>query len=151
MHKKTINIRTEDFFAGSFAFMTEELLRTDTITTEADSRRNSSASLLSGRGILVVFSSDFIGHAFVVDKAVTVIGRSEKCDIVLQSSLISKEHCRITVDDNMKFHLEDLGSTNATFVNGKMVRKPVLLDYGDKIMIGQTVMRFFIEENTVRK
>lgn len=131
--------------------MTEELLRTDTITTEADNRRNSGASLLSGRGILVVFSSDFIGKAFVVDKAEMVIGRSDKCDIVLAAPLISKEHCRITVDDNLKFRLEDLGSTNATFVNGRMVKKPVSLNYGDKILIGETVMRFFIEENTVRK
>ena len=133
--------------------MTEERNRDniDTITTEADSRRNAGASLLSGRGILVVFSSDFLGSAFVVDKAQMIIGRSDKCDIVLQAPLISKENCKITVDDNHKFRLEDMGSTNATFVNGRMVKKPVQLNYGDKILLGETVLRFFIEENTVRK
>ena len=133
--------------------MTEELDRDniDTITTEADSRRNAGASLLSGRGILVVFSSDFLGRAFVVDKAQMILGRSDKCDIVLQAPLISQEHCKITVDDNHKFHLEDMGSTNATFVNGRMVKKPVQLNYGDKILLGETVLRFFIEENTIRK
>ena len=133
--------------------MTEERNRDniDTITTEADSRRNAVASLLSGRGILVVFSSDFLGRAFVVDKAQMILGRSDKCDIVLQAPLISKEHCKITVDDNHKFHLEDMGSTNATFVNGRMVKKPVQLNYGDKILLGETVLRFFIEENTIRK
>ena len=133
--------------------MTEEINREnlDTVTTEADGRRKSGASLLAGRGILVVFSSDFLGQTFVVDKAEMIIGRSDKCDIVLQAPLISKEHCKITVDDNLKFRLEDMGSTNATFVNGRMVKKPVQLNYGDKILIGETVLRFFIEENTVKK
>jgi pSer/pThr/pTyr-binding forkhead associated (FHA) protein len=44
-----------------------------------------------------------------------------------------------------------MGSTNATFVNGRMVKKPVQLNYGDKILLGETVLRFFIEENTIRK
>ena len=61
--------------------MTEERNRDniDTITTEADGRKNAGASLLSGRGILVVFSSDFLGSAFVVDKAEMILGRSDKC------------------------------------------------------------------------
>ena len=108
-------------------------------------------SLLSNRGILVVFSSDFIGKAFVIDKADMIIGRSERADIVLSAPMISKEHCKITVDENLKFHIEDLHSTNATYLNGKIIKKNTPLNYGDKILVGETILRFFIEENTVRK
>ncbi len=52
------------------------------------------------------------------DKA--LIGRNEKCDIRVISNEISREHCRLEIDDS-ELILVDLGSTNGTFVNGVRV------------------------------
>ncbi len=46
-----------------------------------------------------------------------LIGRNEKCDIRVISSEISREHCRVEVDDS-ELIIIDLGSTNGTFVDG---------------------------------
>lgn len=119
----------------------------DTITTEINSKKKMGiSSLLSNRGVLIVFSSNFFGNTYVIDSINQIVGRSSKCDIIISDKLISKEHCRVLIDENSKFFIEDLGSTNKTFVNGKELKKKVQLNYGDRIVLGETILRFFIEE-----
>jgi len=52
-----------------------------------------------------------------VKKPEAVIGQHAECDIVLQSSKASRRHAKI-VEKNGKWEIEDLKSTNGTFVNG---------------------------------
>jgi pSer/pThr/pTyr-binding forkhead associated (FHA) protein len=105
-----------------------------------------SMSLLTNRAILVVLSSNFLGKTFIIDKDETMIGRLKDSDISLDDPAISKNHCKIIFDKDNKFYIEDSGSKNSTFLNGKELKKRTHIIYGDRIIIGNTILRFFLEE-----
>ncbi|GAB4131171.1 MAG: hypothetical protein OHK0045_21440 [Raineya sp.] len=67
------------------------------------------------------------------------IGKSAENDVVVQDAFVSRKHLRITLQSNGQYLLEDLGSTNGTFVNGKKVQKTLLLP-NDIVRIGDTVL-----------
>jgi len=62
-----------------------------------------------------------------------ILGRSDGCDIVLKVAGISKRHAKITIADRSVF-IEDLGSSNGTYVNGVFVTRKTLA-VGDKIVL----------------
>jgi pSer/pThr/pTyr-binding forkhead associated (FHA) protein len=64
------------------------------------------------------------------------MGRAPRSDFVVDAALVSRVHCRFTLADTNELELEDLGSTNGTFVNGEKVTKVKLSD-GDKLTIGR--------------
>ena len=71
-----------------------------------------------------------------------VIGRSKKCDIYINNPYLSKEHAQITFEEG-KFYIEDLKSTNGTFLNGKELgTHPVRLKDNDKISFGDISFLF---------
>jgi pSer/pThr/pTyr-binding forkhead associated (FHA) protein len=109
------------------------------------------AGELVGRGLLVVLSENFFGDAFVIEKPEIVLGRHPSCDIVVGDPLVSKEHLRISAEGERIFFVEDLGSKNGTFVNKKKVRKKTRLLYGDRLVTGNTIFRFFLEEKISKK
>jgi hypothetical protein len=76
----------------------------------------------------------------------TMIGRSSDCDVVLADAHASRRHARLEVRGGVLV-LADLGSTNGTRVNGHRVRE-VVLGVGDRIEIGQTVLRVVEHEPT---
>ena len=72
----------------------------------------------------------------------TTIGRSAKNDIQIEDTTISKSHAKI-VEQNGHFKFHDLGSTNGSRINGRLVRQPVLLQTDDEIQLGDhTKLRF---------
>ena len=99
------------------------------------------------RGVLVVLSSMGFGKTLVLDRSALVIGRDPSCDFVLDDPLASRKHCMIRSEGDGAFRIEDLGSTNPVYVNAKALKKPALLDYGDRILVGDTILRFFLEED----
>ena len=69
------------------------------------------------------------------------IGRGGGCTISLPAdTFASQVHARIVERDGQLF-LEDLGSTNGTFLNGKQVAKPARVRKGDQLQVGHTVLR----------
>jgi hypothetical protein len=69
------------------------------------------------------------------------IGRGGGCTISLPAdTFVSQVHARVVERDGQLF-LEDLGSTNGTFLNGKQVAKTARVRKGDQLQIGQTVLR----------
>jgi pSer/pThr/pTyr-binding forkhead associated (FHA) protein len=66
------------------------------------------------------------------------MGRAPRADFVVDAALVSRVHCRFTLRDTNELELEDLGSTNGTFVNGKKVAKTTLSD-GDKLTVGRVL------------
>jgi pSer/pThr/pTyr-binding forkhead associated (FHA) protein len=64
------------------------------------------------------------------------MGRAPRADFVVDAALVSRVHCRFTLKDTNELELEDLGSTNGTFVNGKKVTRVTLSD-GDKLTVGR--------------
>jgi two-component system cell cycle response regulator len=96
-----------------------------------------------------------VGKQFMLSSAETLIGRWDADggifpDVDLDSddpeAKVSRRHARIALNDG-KYFLEDLGSTNGTFVNrGKRLspgtRQP--LNDGDEIIVGKTFLRFHV-------
>ena len=80
------------------------------------------------------------GDEYIVRKPVTVIGRNESCDLIVSDPLVSRRHCQI-LWDGVYCTVEDLGSTNGTFVNGRAVAAVAPLGFGDEIAIGQVRLR----------
>lgn len=64
------------------------------------------------------------------------MGRAPGVDFVVDAALVSRVHCRLTLKPDNELELEDLGSTNGTFLNGKKVTKALLSD-GDKLTVGR--------------
>ena len=70
---------------------------------------------------------------------VTVLGRSDESDLVLDDPYASDFHMRLVAQDE-GITLHDLGSTNGTYVNGRRVTVPTRLRRGDTIQVGKTVL-----------
>ena len=72
-----------------------------------------------------------------------IVGRGETGPGNLSGDAeISRRHARFTRSDEGHVVVEDLGSTNGTYVNGRRVSAPTVLANGDEIKLGQTVVRF---------
>lgn len=67
-----------------------------------------------------------------------VIGRGVECDVVIKDAKASRRHCRLVRKDD-GFLLEDLGSRNGTFVEGKKISEQVALKAQQTFKIGDTV------------
>lgn len=76
-----------------------------------------------------------------IDVPETVLGRHPDCEIQLQSNMVSRRHARI-LHEGDDFFIEDLGSGNGTFVNGKRVEGRALLVPQDRIKLGPVLLRF---------
>jgi len=68
------------------------------------------------------------------------LGRSSHCDVVLDDTTVSKQHAQIRFDEDVR--IEDMGSTNGTFVNGRRVEVPTPLKRGDRIALGTAKIVF---------
>jgi len=77
----------------------------------------------------------------MTDLRQVLIGRSARCDIVLDGARVSRMHARITQAGG-QFGLEDLASLNGTTLNGERVKAPVWLSEGDVIEIGGFALTF---------
>jgi pSer/pThr/pTyr-binding forkhead associated (FHA) protein len=64
------------------------------------------------------------------------MGRAARADFIVDAALVSRLHCRFALDDGDRLDIEDLGSTNGTFVNGRKVEKAPLTA-GDTIKVGR--------------
>ncbi len=73
-----------------------------------------------------------------------VIGRSSELDMVLVEDMVSRKHARITVNGVGQISIEDLGSTNGTFVNGEKVKQATLKE-GDRILIGTSILKLILQ------
>ena len=95
---------------------------------------------LAKKPFLVVMTSKDLARRFSLDKADIIIGRALDVDIVLDDARASRRHARI-VRNETSATLEDLSSTNGTYVNNQKIDNWSLLD-GDLITIGNTLLKF---------
>lgn len=91
---------------------------------------------------LIVVSGMMLGLQIALHDDPIVIGRSSESGLALPHPSVSRQHCRIWRED-AHFLIEDLGSTNRTFLNGKAITRAELRD-GDQIMVGNNAIKFFV-------
>jgi pSer/pThr/pTyr-binding forkhead associated (FHA) protein len=83
------------------------------------------------------------GKTFVIDRPQTVIGRSSRCDFVVEDPNVSRRHAELQ-QRGADWYVVDLDSTNGVAVNGKQVRSTRLAP-GDEIALGTARLRFNVD------
>ena len=68
--------------------------------------------------------------------SVKTMGRAKRSDFIVENFLLSRAHCRFTLSSSNELLVEDLESTNGTFVNGKKVQRWKLAS-GDRVKVGR--------------
>ncbi|MBU1405397.1 MAG: adenylate/guanylate cyclase domain-containing protein [Proteobacteria bacterium] len=81
-------------------------------------------------------------HWLLSGNTTYTLGRVANTDIMLPYSWVSRKHAMIQREENGRFNLIDLGSSNGTFINGRKIHTPVSLQNGDCIGIGSTRLLF---------
>lgn len=89
---------------------------------------------------LVIVSERLPEQVFSL-RPVTAIGRAADNDVVLRDPFVSANHA-LVVWREQQWWLEDLRSHNGSYVNGQRVTSPVVLSFGDRIRVGETILRF---------
>ncbi len=102
---------------------------------------NSKLDFRRDRYILLEIYGENIGMRRDIEKDLIVIGRSASCDIVLEDQSVSRRHLTIR-KERETISVDDLNSTNGTFVNERKVGSSEMLANGDRIKLGNTIFKF---------
>lgn len=98
------------------------------------------------RACLVQYSGTNLGKRYILDEEKMVIGRAPNVAIVIAEQSVSRQHamCSRVTDE---IELEDLDSSNGTFVNNSKISARVRLKDGDIIRFGTVLFKYFSHEN----
>lgn len=88
---------------------------------------------------LVVVGGKLRGQEFELHDGENVLGRSEDCDINFPVNGVSKKHMAVSVTKDAAY-LQDLGSSNGTFLNGKIIKRATVKN-GDKIALPDSILQ----------
>jgi diguanylate cyclase (GGDEF)-like protein len=105
----------------------------------------SQVSASGDRACLVVIYGPELGKRAPLSQATFEIGRSSRSDLPIDQESISRHHARITFDGG-RHMIEDLGSTNGTFVNDINVKRQPLKD-GDQVKLGRSILKYMSGDN----
>ncbi len=84
--------------------------------------------------MLLVVEGPSPGKRIFMEKPELLIGRDAECDLVIPDRQVSRQHARISLQGD-GYILEDLGSKNGTFINGRELVEPYALQDGDEIQV----------------
>ena len=103
-----------------------------------------------GRSYVLRFiSGKYQGGEFpIVNDKPIIVGRSSDLDMVLVEDMVSRKHARITMQQD-QIWIEDLGSTNGSFVNGEKIKRARLKE-GDRVLIGTSILKVIAGEGAAR-
>ena len=114
-------------------------------TIAEDKGKKIVSSEIIRRGVLLAVSSNLFGRTVILSDRELIIGRDPSSGFSISDIQVSNHHCRVFVKNGI-FMLEDLESTNGTYLNRKRIKHEMPLNYGDRIVLGDTIVRFFYEE-----
>lgn len=81
-----------------------------------------------------------------VESDFVIIGRSTKCDVSIPDRFLSRRHARLFRDGEDVWLIEDLGSRNGTFVNGRRIERPEEVRAGDVLTMSASLIKLVGEE-----
>ncbi|MFQ5994400.1 MAG: diguanylate cyclase domain-containing protein [Acidiferrobacterales bacterium] len=118
---------------------------------DAKAPSTSRSEAAQAKPYLTVLSGGPTGMTYALPtESATLIGRGRDADVRLTNRHASRRHAKILINPEGSVVLEDLGSTNGTFLNGAQVRRKKLSD-GDKFNIGpDAVLKFSYQDNIER-
>jgi pSer/pThr/pTyr-binding forkhead associated (FHA) protein len=90
--------------------------------------------------ILTITQGSQAGQSAALADGVILIGRGAEAQLSLDDDYVSTRHARVVSDEN-GIYLEDLGSTNGSYVNGQRITAPTTISLSDTVRIGRTTMR----------
>jgi len=117
-----------------------------TQVTHIDPERQSQ---LGRVGTLTVLQGAEVGAVLTLSREVNVLGRDSTADIALNDESVSRRHARIVQRDG-HYDIEDLGSTNGTFVAGAPTQGRVRLFDGMRVQMGNSILRFGLQDEVER-
>jgi pSer/pThr/pTyr-binding forkhead associated (FHA) protein len=90
-------------------------------------------------------------HLQHYNQPVIILGREPDCDFPMDDQTVSAQHAKLSYHQQ-QWWLEDLASTNGTFLNGEVVTSPVVITHGDELRLGHLGVRIEIgaADNQVR-
>jgi pSer/pThr/pTyr-binding forkhead associated (FHA) protein len=96
------------------------------------------------------FLTDPNGHEHHLPAQAATIGRAVECDVVIASKSVSRENTRIR-RDGRRWFVDDLGSTNGTYLNDERVIGSLALRDGDSLKVGDVTFIFHDPDTTTRE
>jgi len=99
------------------------------------------AAGMEGPALVVRSGGGRAGESFLLEGERTSIGRSPDCDIFLDDVTVSRKHAVLTSEGGGRFHIEDQGSLNGTFVNRRRIERADL-ENGDELQVGKYRLTF---------
>ena len=97
---------------------------------------------------LVVVGGKLRGQEYPLKNGDNSLGRDSACDIHFQTEGVSKKHLSVTLTDDV-IYIQDLGSANGTFVNGKLIKRATL-KAGDKVGLPNAILQLvYVKEKKV--
>ena len=88
--------------------------------------------------LVAVEPADQVGRRYPLGDEITV-GRAAGCQVTVDDTYVSQLHARVFTRDGQLF-VEDLGSTNGTYLNRVKVAGPMVMQKGDRLQVGNTVL-----------
>ena len=117
---------------------------TDVISIGDPGRRHTDGK--RDRSTLTLLTGMEAGLVYPIDTDETVLGRGHGCRVRIEDSALSRRHCRVFRRGD-SYLIEDLKSTNGTFVDGQAVGNPRKLEDGARIQMGRdTVLKFSLQD-----
>lgn len=100
----------------------------------------------SGRPCLIQYNGELLGRRLQLDAPDIVIGRVSAAGIYIPDDSVSREHARL-VTGGATVEVEDLGSSNGTFINDQRLSSRTALRDGDVLRVGAILLKFFAQDN----
>jgi len=90
--------------------------------------------------VFMISQGNQAGLTAELSAGVVMIGRGADCQLILDDDYVSTRHARVVSTPN-GIYVEDLGSTNGTYVNGQRITAPTTITLADTVRIGKTILK----------
>jgi pSer/pThr/pTyr-binding forkhead associated (FHA) protein len=92
--------------------------------------------------VVVIREGFDVGRTYPLTSRANTLGRGTACEICLPDKTVSRRHCQISWG-GIAYVLQDLNSSNGTFLNGEQIQEAFLHD-GDMLQVGDVMVQFWL-------